>query len=52
MLLFEFFSLSSKFVFSTKLAISFLLARFACANPVAKFSTVNLLNSGVATYLL
>ena len=35
--LFEFFILSSKFVFLTKLAISFLHAKFACANLAAKF---------------
>ena len=35
-----------------KLAISFLLAKFACANLEAKFSSVNLLNSVVVIYLL
>ena len=41
------FSLSSKSVFFTKLAISLLLAKFARANLAAKFSAVNLINSGV-----
>ena len=35
-----------------KLAISFLLAKFTCANLEAKFSSVNLLNSVVVIYLL
>ena len=39
------FSLSSKSVFFTKLVISFLLAKFACANLEANVSDVNLLNS-------
>ena len=43
--LFKFFSLSSKSVFFRKLAISFLLAKFGCANLEAKFSEVHLLNS-------
>ena len=29
-----------------------MFAKFACANRVAKFSAVNLLNSGVVLYLL
>ena len=41
----ELFSLSSKSVFFTKAAISFLLAKFACDNLEAKSSDVNLLNS-------
>ena len=44
-LLFKFFSLSSKSVFFTKLAILFLLAKFACVNLAIKFSDVNFLNS-------
>ena len=36
--------------FFTKLAISLLLAKIACANLVAKFSAVNLLFSGVVIY--
>ena len=47
--LFNFFSLSLKSVFFTKLAIS--LAKFACANLAAKFSAINLLNTGVVIYL-
>ena len=43
--LFKFFSLSSKPVFFTKLAISFLLVKLAYANLAAKLSEVNLLNS-------
>ena len=31
--------------------ISFLLAKFACFNLAAKFSDVNLLNSGIVIYL-
>ena len=34
-----------------KLAISFLLAKLVCTNLAAKVSVVNLLNSGVVTYL-
>ena len=49
--LFKFFSLSSKSVLFTKLAISFLLAKFTCANLAAKLSTVNLLNPRVVLYL-
>ena len=48
--LFNSFSVSSKSVFFTKLTISFLLAKFACANLAAKFSPVNLLNSGVVIW--
>ena len=33
-----------------KLAISLLLAKFACTNLAAKFSAINLLISGVVTY--
>ena len=33
-----------------KLAISLLLVKFAFANLAAKFSSVNLLNSGVVIY--
>ena len=33
-----------------KLAISLLLAKFACTNLAAKFSSVNLSNSGVVIY--
>ena len=45
----KFFRLLSKFVFFTKVAISALVAEFACANLAAKFSAFNLLNSGVVT---
>ena len=34
-----------------KLAISLLLAKFPCLSLEAKFSAVNLLNSGVVIYL-
>ena len=40
-----FFSLWSKSVFFTKLAILFLLAKFACFSLAVKFFDVNLLNS-------
>ena len=40
--LFKFCSLSSKFVFFAKAAISFLLAKFACANLAANFCEANL----------
>ena len=43
--LFKFYSLLSKSVFFTKLAISRLLAKFACFTLAIKFSDVNLLNS-------
>ena len=36
----------------TKLAIHFLLPKFACVNLAANFFVVNLLNSGVVIYLL
>ena len=49
--LFNFFSWSSKHVFFTKLAISILLAKFACANLEGIFAHVNLLNSWVVIYL-
>ena len=49
--LFTFFSLSSKSVSFTKLVISLLVAKFACANLAVKFSAVSWLNSGVAIYL-
>ena len=39
------FSLLSKSLFFTKLAISFLLAKFACFSLAVKFSNVNLSNS-------
>ena len=45
------FSLLSKPVFFAKLAISLLLAKFAHFNLKSKTSIVNLLNSGVVTYL-
>ena len=48
---FKSFSFSSKSVLFTKLAISLLVARFACVNLSAKFSAVSLLNSGVVIYL-
>ena len=51
-LLFNFFNLPSKSVFFTKLALSFLLAKFVWANLAAKSSVVNLLNSAVVIYLL
>ena len=51
-LLSNFFSLSSKSVFFTKLAILLLLAKFGFANLAAQFSAKNLLNSGVVIYLL
>ena len=35
--LYKFFSLSSKSVFFTKLTVSFLLAKFACANLEVKY---------------
>ena len=43
--LFKLFSLTSKYVFFTESEISFLLAKFACANITAKFYDINLLNS-------
>ena len=46
-----FYIFSSKSVFFTKAEISFLIAKFACANLAVKFSAINLLNSGVAIYL-
>ena len=46
-LLFNFLILSLKSVFFTKLAISPLVARFACFNLAVKVSAGNLLNSGV-----
>ena len=49
--LFNFFSLSSKSVFSKKLVKSFLLANFSCANCSVNFSDINLLNSWVVIYL-
>ena len=39
------FSLLSKSVFFTKLAISFLLPKFACFSLALKFSEINFLNS-------
>ena len=45
------FSLLLKFDLFTKLAISLLLAKFACLSLAAKLSDVNLLNSGVVIYL-
>ena len=45
------FSFSSKTVFFTKWAISFLLAKFARFSLAVKFSDVNLLNSWVVIYL-
>ena len=44
-------SFSSKLVFFTKSAISFLLAKCARFNLKSKISAVNLLNSGVVIYL-
>ena len=41
---FKFFNLSSKPVFYTILAISLLLAKFACSNLAVKLSAVNLSN--------
>ena len=45
------FSLWTKSVFFTKLAISLLLAKFACDNFAVIFFDVNLLNSWVVIYL-
>ena len=42
--LFKYFNLLSKSVFSATAATSPLLNKFACANLAAKFSDVNLLN--------
>ena len=44
------FSLTSKSVCFRKSTTSFLLAKFTCFNLAAKFSYVNLLNSGVVMY--
>ena len=44
-------SLLSKTLLFAKLTILFLLAKFACVNFAAKFSGINLLNSGVVIYL-
>ena len=49
--LFNGFSLSSKSIFFTKVAASVLPARFACDNLAAKFTAVNLWNSGVVIYV-
>ena len=49
--LFKFHNLSSKSAFFTKLTVSRLLVKLACANLAARFSTVNLINSGVVIYL-
>ena len=46
------FSVLSKSMFVTNLAMSLLLAKFACFDLAAKFSDVNLLTSGVVIYLL
>ena len=45
-------SISSKSVSFTKLAISFLLAKFAYTNLASKFSDINLVHSCVVIYLL
>ena len=45
------FSLLPISAFFTKLAISLLLAKFACLSLAVTFSDVNLLNSSVVTYL-
>ena len=45
------FSLLSKSVFFTKLAVSLLLAKFAFFNYAAKISTANILNSSVVKYI-
>ena len=45
------FSLLPISAFSTKLAISLLLAKFTCFSLAVTFSDVNLLNSSVVTYL-
>ena len=45
------FDITSFSLLFTKLAMSLLLAEFACFNPAAKFSDASLLNSGVVTYL-
>ena len=49
--LFKFIILSSKSVFLTKAAISFLFTKFACAILEVKISAVNLLNYWVVIYL-
>ena len=46
-----FFSLSSKFIFFTKSAISSLVDSYACVNLAPKLSDVNLLNSCLELYL-
>ena len=46
-----FFTWLSKSVLFTKLAISLLLAEFACYDLAAKCYTVNLLNFGLVIYL-
>ena len=50
-LLLKLISLLSKSVFFTNLVISYLLAKFACANLTVEFYGVNLLNSWVVIYL-
>ena len=51
-LLFRCFEVSSKSVFFTKLSVSFMLAKFICANSEAKFSGDDLLKSCIVIYLL
>ena len=46
-----FFSLLSKSLFFTKLAISFSLAKFSCLNLALECSDVDLFNSWVVIYL-
>ena len=50
--LFKLFSLWSKSVFFTKLVISFLLAKYACANLAGNFSAADLLNSGLVIHIV
>ena len=50
-ILYKLFSLSSKSVVFTKLAIWFLLPKFACVNLAVKLSDANLLNTWVVIYL-
>ena len=47
-----FFSLLSKFLFFTKLAICFSLAKFSCLSLAVECSDVDLFNSWVVIYLL
>ena len=50
-IIYRFYYSKSKYIFFIKLPILALIAKFSCFNLLSNFSFVNLLNSGVGSWL-